>query len=77
MCCQSQNVLREILKKLAVIFLAVLEKRPAGVLKESQRDVCRVTSLIYPQDVKFESLVQMHFLCIIFNFFSPNVCLKH
>ena len=31
----------------------------------------------HPQDVNFEPLVQMHFHCVIFNFISQNVFLKH
>ena len=52
-------------------------KRPADNLKTFWKDIRRVTSLERPQDVNFVPLVQMRFYCIIFNFISPNVCLKH
>ena len=54
-----------------------MEKRPVETLKKSRKDVRRMTSLGRSQDINFEPLIQMHFSCIIFNFISPNVCLKH
>ena len=53
-----------------------MEKRPADIIKTSRKDVRRVKSSRRPQYVNFVPLVQMHFHCIIFNFISPDVCLK-
>ena len=52
-------------------------KLPADVLKTPRKDVRRVTSLRRLQEVNFQPLIQMHFHCLIFNFISPNVWLKH
>ena len=60
-----------------MLILKVLEKRPADILKTSQKKDCRVTALGRPQEVNFEPLVQMHFHCIIVNFISSNVYQKH
>ena len=48
-----------------------------NVLRTSSKRSKKMSVGWRPWDVNFESLVQMHFHCIIFNFISPNVCLKH
>ena len=60
-----------------MFILIILEKRPADVLKAFRKDVLRVTSLGRPQRISFEPLVEMYCHCIIFNFTSPNMCLKY
>ena len=70
MCC------RKYLNVSCCLFLKVKETS-CGHPQNVPKDVRRVTSLGHPQDVNFEPLIQMHFNCIIFNFISPNVSLKH
>ena len=48
-----------------------------SILKTSRKVDRRVTFLGRLQNVNLEPLVQMHFHCIILNFISWNVCLKH
>ena len=60
-----------------LFILTIQEKRPADVLKASRKNLVRVTFLGRRQGVNFETLVQMHFHCIAFNFILSNVCLKH
>ena len=60
-----------------LFIFTVQEKRPADVLKAFRKDLIRVTCLGHSQGVNFESLVQMHFPCIIFNFILPNVSLNN
>ena len=73
----SSNVLRKILKSYMLHILTGFEKRSSDALKTNQKDVRRVMYLRRPQNVNFESLVQMHSHCIIFKFVSPHVCLQH
>ena len=73
----SPNVLSEILKSQLLLILKVLDKRLVDILKTSSKDVRRVTSLERPQGASLEPHIQMYFNCIIFNFISPNMCLKH
>ena len=64
------------LKAFKFYVLTVLEKCPVDVPKTSRKDVCKVTSFGRPQEVNFELVVQVKFHGIIFNFISPNMCLK-